>query len=383
MISNLGTWMQFTSLGYAVSQIAGTPHRAALYLGFMGAVRAVPVLLLSPIAGVVADSYPRLRVLLATNVTMSLAALAFALLASMHRLGLAAILVITAFNAAANAFDSPVRQSWTPLLVEREDLGNAIGLTSVAFNAPAVIGPALAGLLIVWIGIAGSFYFNALATLAVVVAVVMMHPSPPSIARAEPMFASIVAGLHSIWTHPVLRAIVGVFAVSAILVRPYFQMIPAYIVNTLHGNAQTLGWAIAAAGIGGFAGALVTAGFTGERRSIQWIFSGVLMTAGVGALGFIATVPLTFPIFFLIGMGTRGFLGASNTLIQTLASDEMRGRAISVYTMIAIGFVPAGSLVLGSVAAVVGLHVTFIVAGGTTLALLTAVYASTPAMRSE
>ncbi len=383
MISNLGTWMQFTSLGYAVSQIAVTPHRAALYLGFMGASRAIPVLLLSPVAGFVADSYRRRRVLLATNATMSLAALAFAVLATEHRLTLAAILIIAAVNAAANAFDSPVRQSWTPLLVEREDLGNAIGLTSVAFNAPAVIGPALAGLLIVWIGIEGSFYFNALATLAVVVAVAMMRPSPPSVASAQPMFDSIAAGLGYMWTHPVLRAIVGVFFVTAILVRPYFQMIPAYIVNTLHGDAQTLGWAIACAGIGGFGGALVTAGFTGERRSVQWIFSGVLMTASASALGFISFIPLTYPVFFLIGLGTQGLLGATNTLIQTLASDDMRGRAVSVYTMIAMGVVPGGSLVLGSIGSIVGLHETFIIAGSATLALFVVVYWLNPAIRTE
>ena len=383
MISNLGTWMQFTSLGYAVSIIAGSPARAALYLGFMGASRAVPVLLLSPVAGVVADTYPRRRVLLATNVTMSCAALAFAVLATVHHLTLAAIFIIAAVNAAANAFDSPVRQSWTPHLVDREDLGNAIGLTSVAFNAPAVIGPALAGLLIVWIGVAGSFYFNAVATLAVVVAVALMQPSPPSIARTEGMWGSVTSGLRYIWAHPVLKAIVGVFAVTAVLVRPYFQMIPAYIVNTMHGDARTLGWAIAAAGIGGFGGALVTAGFTGERRSTQWIFSGVLMTACAGALGFITWIPLTFPVFFLIGVGTQGFLGATNTLIQTLSAEGMRGRAVSVYTMIAMGVVPGGSLVLGSIAAIVGLHVTFVVAGFSSLALVVAVYASIPAIRAE
>jgi MFS family permease len=374
--------MQFTSLGYVVSLLGGTPHRAALYLGFMGAARAVPVLLLSPVAGVVADTYPRRRVLLVANLIMSLAALAFALLATNHRLTLPAILVITAINAVGNAFDSPVRQSWTPHLVEREYIGNAVGLTSIAFNAPAVVGPALAGFLIVWVGVAGSFYINAVATLAVVVVLLMMQSSPPSSAKREPMLDSIAAGLRFLWGDPILKWIVAVFVVTAILVRPYTQLIPAFIVNTLHGDARALGWAIAAAGIGGFGGGIVTAAFSGERRSTQWIFSGVLMTAGVAALGAVGAIPISFPIFFLIGVGTLGLLGATNTLIQTIAPDEMRGRAISVYTMIALGIVPGGSLVLGSVAAVIGLHAAFAIAGGTTLAFVLVVYWLHPQIRT-
>ena len=147
MVSNLGTWMQFTALGYL--RRAGSPVRriARRSISALSARRArVPVLLLSPIAGVIADELPRRRVLFVTNVTMSLVALALALLASTHRLDAArSSSLLSAINAAANAFDSPTRQSWVPLLVDRRYVGNAIGLNSVAFNAPAVIGPAIAG----------------------------------------------------------------------------------------------------------------------------------------------------------------------------------------------------------------------------------------------
>ncbi len=383
MISNLGTWMQFTAMGYFVSQIAGSPHRAALYLGIIGGARAVPVLLASPVAGVVADVLPRRRVLLATNTVMSLAALALALLSSHGRLNLAGVIVLSAINALANAFDSPVRQSWVPLLVDRPYVGNAIGLQSIAFNAPAVIGPAVAGLLIVWVGVAGSFYVNAVATLAVVVAVALMKSSPPSAARRESMFASIQYGLRFLRDHPILRWIIAVFFITAVLTRPYAQLIPAFVVNTLHGDARALGWTVAAAGVGGFGGGLVTAIFAGhERRSTQWIVAGVVMSAGVLALSLIHSVGASIPIFFLIGLGTLAFLGASNTLIQTLSPDEVRGRAISVYTMIAIGVVPAGSLIVGSIAAVIGLHLAFAIAGGICIAMLLAVYFANPVIRT-
>jgi len=383
LVSNLGSWMQFTAQGYLVAQIAGSPHRAALDLGFLGAARAIPVLLLSPVAGVVADTLPRRRVLLATNTAMALAALALAILSTFGRLDLGWLIVITAFNAAANAFDSPVRQSWMPLLVERAYIGNAIGLNSVAFNAPAVIGPAIAGLLIVWVGVAGSFYVNAVATMAVVVAVAMMRPSPPSSAKREPMLSAMRGGIAFLAAHPILRWIVAVFVVMAVFARPYAQLIPAYVVNTLGGDARALGWAVAAAGIGGFGGALVTAAFAGrEPRSLQWLLAGVLTALGLIALATIHSVAATLPALFTIGVGTLAFLGATNTLIQTLSPDAVRGRAIAVYTMVAIGVVPAGSLVLGAIASVVGLHVAFALGGAICLACVIVAYARNPIIRT-
>lgn len=383
MVSNLGTWMQFTAMGFFVSQLAGTPHRAALYLGIIGAARAIPVLLLSPIAGVVADSLPRRRVLFVTNAAMSLAALALAVLASLGRLELIGLIVISAINAAATAFDSPVRQSWVPLLVDKPYVGNAIGLQSIAFNAPAVIGPAIAGLLIVVVGVQGCFLVNAVATLAVVVAVAMMAPSPPSVARREPMLASIRFGLRFLIEHPILKWVVGVFFVTAVFARPYGQLIPAFIVNTLHGDARALGWAVAAAGVGGFGGGLITAIFAdAKRRSTQWTLAAILMSVGVFALSFIWSIAIAIPVLFLIGLGTLAFLGASNILIQTLSPDEVRGRAISVYTMIALGVVPGGSLVVGAIASIVGLHVAFAFAGGFCALVVVAVYAINPIIRT-
>jgi MFS family permease len=383
LISNLGSWMQFTAQGFLVAQIAGSPHQAALDLGFLGAARAIPVLLCSPIAGVVADTLPRRRVLLVTNTTMSLAALALAVLTTLNRLDLSWLLVISAINAAANAFDSPVRQSWMPFLVDRAYLGNAIGLNSIAFNAPAVIGPALAGILIVWVGVAGSFYVNAVATLAVVVAVAMMQPSPPSKAHREPMLDAMRGGIAFLFAHPILRWIVAAFVVIAVFARPYSQLIPAYIVNELHGGAQSLGWAVAAIGIGAFGGALLTAAFAGrEPRSIQWLLAGVLTAVGLIALALIHSVTWALPALFSIGVGTLAFLGATNTLIQTLAPDEVRGRAIAVYTMVAIGVVPLGTLLIGAIASVIGLHYAFALAGVISLVSVVAAYAFNPIVRT-
>lgn len=383
LVSNLGTWMQFTAMGFFVAKMAGSPHRAALNLGIIGAARAIPVLLLSPPAGVVADRLARRRVLFVTNTTMALAAFLLAVLASTRRLDMIGLVALSALSSAAMAFDSPTRQSWVPLLVDREYVGNAVGLNSVAFNAPAVIGPALAGLLIAWIGVAGAFYFNAAATLAVVVAVMMMRPSPPSAIRREPTLQAIRYGIAFIARHPVLRWIVLAQLVTALSTRPYSQLVPALAVNALHAGARGLGWAVSAIGVGGFGGALVTAYFAQrERRSKLWLQAGLLMSCGVLALGFVPTLALALPALFAAGVGTLASLGATNTLIQTLSPDDVRGRVLSIYTMIAIGVVPLGALVDGAIATAIGLRETFALAGAVCVALFLAIWFLRPIVRT-
>jgi MFS family permease len=365
LISNLGSWMQLTATGYFIAKLAGNPHTASLYLGFQGLGRAIPVLLLSPVAGLVADTLPRRRVLYWTNTIMSLLALLLAVFTTMGWMNIVGLILINSANAAAMSFDSPARQSWVPLMVPREYIGNAIGLNSVAFNAPAVIGPAVAGILIASIGIAGSFYVNAVATMAVVVALMFMKPAPPSTTtRDEPFFRSIAQGLRFLFGHKILGAVATVFIVTALLVRPYSTLLPAFIVNTLHVNAKGLGIAIAATGVGGFAGALLTA-YLGarERRGIVWALSAMIMSLGVLSLGFIWSLWVSLPVLFVIGTATMTFLGASNTLIQTLSPDDVRGRAISVYTMVALGFVPGGALIVGGLGSALGLHTAFLIVG--------------------
>jgi MFS family permease len=383
LISNLGTWMQFTAMGYYVAKLDPSPHRVALYLGFLGAARAIPVLLASPIAGVVADTWPRRRVLLWANVVMSLAALALAIGTSLGHMDIFGLLVVSAVNSAAQSFDSPARQSWVPMLVDRAHVGNAIGLNSVAFNAPAVIGPAIAAILIAGVGVAGCFLVNAVATLAVVVAVAFMKPAPPSTQRREPFLHAILFGVAFVARHAILKWVFLAFLVTAIFVRPYSTLLPAFIVNLLHGGAGELGWAYTAAGAGGFGGALLTA-YIGnrERRGTIWLISGAVVALGVFALGFVYSIALSLPIIFIIGLGTLTFLGASNTLIQTLSPDALRGRAISVYTMIALGIVPGGALIVGSIASLFGLHTAFIIASSITVVLFVWLWFTKPIMQT-
>ncbi|MGH7706477.1 MAG: MFS transporter, partial [Vulcanimicrobiaceae bacterium] len=241
LVSNLGTWMQFTAMGYLVVHIAPTAAAAALNVGLLGASQSIPALLLSPIAGVVADRYPRRRVLLFTNSTVSLVAAALAVLTLTQHGALWALLVLNGVRAGAQAFDSPARQSWVPLLVPREFVANAIGVNSIAFNAPSIIGPPIAGVIILTIGIWAAFVINAVSTLAVVAALILMHPVPPSSTGREPVFASIRAGLAFLFAHPVLNSVIWLLLITCIFVRPYHTLLPAYAAHVVNVDARGLG----------------------------------------------------------------------------------------------------------------------------------------------
>jgi len=383
LVSNLGTWMQFTASGYFIVKLAGTPEAASFYVGLLGAARAIPVVLLSPVAGVVADTWPRRRVLFATNAAISLLALLLAALTSLQHINIWGVIGISMMNAAAQSFDAPARQSWVPLMVDREYVGNAIGLNSVAFNAPAIVGPAIAGLLIVYVGIAGSFYANAVATLAVIAALIFMKPSPPSSRVRESILTSIRYGLTFLFEHPILKYIILFFTISAMLVRPYSNLLPAYALIHFHTDAIGLSFAISAQGIGALAGALLVA-LVGsrERRGVLWIASLFVMSAGVVVLGFMNSLYVALPVLVIIGLATMTFLGSSNILIQTLSPDHVRGRAISVYSMIALGLVPAGSFIVGGLGAIIALHNAFVICAGLTTLMILWLWITKPALRS-
>jgi MFS family permease len=382
LVSNLGTWMQFTALGYEVVSLAPDSHLASLYVGLIGASRAVPVLVLSPFAGVVADRYPRRRVLFVTNATTAALSLMLAVVIATGSATIVLLMTLSGLLASTQSFDAPARQSWVPIMVPRDFVSNAIGLNSVAFNAPAVVGPPIAGLIIAGVGVAPCMFANAVLTLAVVVVLAFMQPAPASSKRRDSVWASIREGIAFIESHPVLRWVVLLLIVTSLLVRPYNFLLPAYAAHVLDTDARGLGVLMAATGIGAMAGALATASFVPERRSALWALSALVMALGAIGLGFTGSMFTALAVLGAMGLATLLFLGSSNILLQTLAPDDMRGRVISVYSMIVLGFVPGGTLLLGSLASVFNLR-DALITGGAVAALCTLwVYIAHPRLRA-
>ncbi len=382
LVSNLGTWMQFTALGFYVASLANNAEQGALNIGFIGLARAIPVLLLSPIAGVVADRYPRKTVLLITNGLTALIAFAAFVLIALHHAPLWALMIVSGAAAGTQSFDSPARQSWVPLMVPRALVGGAVGLNSIAFNAPAVVGPPVAGLLIAAIGVAPCFLVNAIATFGVVIALLIMRPAPASDTERGNVIHAILEGVRFLFAHPVLRWVILMLIVTSLTVRPYNFLLPAYAVHVLHTDARGLGWLLASGGIGAIIGAFFTAATGGQKRGAIWLFSAALGGAAIAALGFSTTfIPATIALAFT-GFSALSFTGSSNILLQTLAPDDMRGRALSVYSMILLGLVPLGSLAIGAAATVLNLHQTFVAAGAIALLIAIGIGITQPAVRA-
>jgi len=364
LLSNIGGWMQITGMGYFVATLAPKPSLAPLYLGLVGLSRAVPVIALSPLAGLVADHLPRRRVLIMTNSTMLLLSAILVFLTYTHRASIGVVLLISAGLAGALSFDAPARQSWVPILVPRPLVASAIGLNSVAFNLPSVIGPAIAGPLIATVGVAGCFAANAVSYIAVVLAVIFMRHAPPSASGEASALESIRAGLRFLASHRVLLWVVVLLTSSAIFARPFFQLLPDYALHQLRSGVIGYTWVMTANGIGGFLGAL-TAAFLGgvRRRGALWAWTGTGLGVGVAVLGLTHHLYVAVAELVVIGALTLIFVNSSNVLIQTLSPDEMRGRAVSVYSMILLGLVPAGALWLGVLGSLIGVGWTFFAAG--------------------
>jgi MFS family permease len=382
LVGNVGTWMQFTALGYYVAKMAPDAGVGSFYIGLLGASRMVPVLIASPFAGVVADRYPRRMILLSTNVLTAILAVLLAVALMTGFASLPVVLLLSALQAATQSFDAPARQSWVPLMVPRELVGNAIGLNSFAFNAPSVAGPPLAGLLIAASGIAPCMILNAIVKFAVVAAIVLMKPAPVSSKSHASFVSAFKEGIAFIYAHGVLRWIYVMLIVTALSVRSYNFLLPAYAVHVIHTDARGLGWLMAATGAGAMLGALSIAALNVRRRALIWFLSGTLASVGVMCLGLTDQLTIAAIVLTFIGLGMQSFVGSSNVLVQTLAPDEMRGRVVSVYSMILLGLVPGGALVIGTIARFIDLRYVFIGSGALCTIIAIWTFAAHPKLRA-
>ena len=374
LVSNVGTWMQMFGQGYLVVLLAvrdGVPQLAPLYLGLVGLARAIPGLALGLFGGALADRTDRRRLLLVTQSSAAITAAILATLAITDKINIVEILLLGALNSTIFAFDAPTRQSMVPRLVPERDLMSAIGLNSAAFNGPQIIGPVIGGLLFApfantpTFGAGLLFYVNAISYLAVVVALLKMRSVPIVGSSSEvSMLDSIREGLAYIRQDVVVRWIVLLAAATALFARPYIQLLPAVAHELLNVGAVELSWMLAASGLGALLGSLAIAAFGGLRRR-----GAVLIASAIGFGVFLVlftmqrTLLPSLPLLVLLGFTTMVFLGMANGLLQTRSPDHLRGRVMSVYTMVFMGLMPLGSMVMGSIGSVVGTDAGLLVGG--------------------
>ncbi len=382
LVSNIGGWMAILAQGWLVVELAPNAALASLYLGLVGFVRAIPVFALSGFAGALADRRDRRRILAICELALGLLTLSLGVLAQLGIVRVWHVLFIAALSAAVSSFEAPTRQSLVSVLVGKRELMNAIGLNSAAFNGPAIVGPALGGILVSAYGVADCFYINAASYMAVFAAVLLMKPKPPPTDRPQTdIWHDVIEGFLYVRANALIFAVVMLSALQALVARPYIQLLPAFAKAQLGANARQLGILMAVAGAGALAGSIATA-FVGSRaaRGVLLMVTAAASGALLALLG--ATHALWAASLVLLGLSIAAmlYLGTANTILQTHTPMAMRGRVMSIYTMIFLGFMPLGSWLLGSIASVTSLPVAFAL-GGVALIGAVAIIARRPDIR--
>ena len=360
--------MQNLAQAWLVYRLTGS----MVLLGGISFCSQFPIFLLSPLGGIVADRYPRQRVVIATQTASMILALALAALTLTHEVHIWHIFVLSALLGAVNAFDIPARQSFIVDMVGRADLMNAIALNSSMFNASRVIGPAVAGILVAAIGEGWCFFVNGVSYIAVIAGLLMMHVTPHTVRTdGRSPWANIVEGFRFVLSSRPIHALLILLGIAGIAGMPFTVLMPVFADRILHGGPKALGWLTGCAGVGALAAALLLA----SRQTLKGLSSWIAASSaafGVGLMVFALSRTFWFSATILVPVGFSLMLqmGASNTLIQSMVPDHLRGRVMSVYSMTIMGMSPFGGLLAGVVADRVGASMT--VALGGTICLITA-----------
>jgi MFS family permease len=381
LISLIGTWMQNIAQAWLVYRLTGS----SLLLGIVGFAGQIPIFLFAPIGGLAADRWNRHHVVIGTQVSSMILAFILAALTLFHVVQVWEIVVLAALLGVVNAFDVPARQSFLIEMVVREDLMNAIALNSSMFNGARVIGPAIAGILVARIGEGWCFFANAVSYIAVIIGLLMMKLGPLRTASKDSSpFEHIAEGFRFVRrTKPILALVLLIGLVSLVAV-PYSVLMPIFADRVLHSGAHGLGILMGATGIGALLGALTLA----IRRGVQGLGRVVgLSAAGFGVslilFAFSRSLWLSVALLVPVGYGVMLQMSSSNTLIQAMVPDELRGRAMAMYTMMFMGMAPVGSLFAGALADKIGAPWTVAIGGLGAIAGAAAFLRRLPSLRFE
>jgi MFS family permease len=344
LVSQSGTWMQTVALGWLVLELS---DNSGVAVGTVIALQFLPTLLLGVWGGVIADRFDKRKVLVCTQVALAVGATVLAVLTFTDAIALWMIYGIVVWNGLALAVDNPTRQSFVPEMVGPSELSNAIGLSSALFQTARILGPALAGVLIVAVGTGVCFLVNAVSFVAVIGALLAMRPS--ELHRGAPLERAkgqVREGLRYVWRTRELRAallltaVVGTLAINSPVVLPLLAKI------TFDGTAQTYSWMTVAMGAGALVGALLVAN-RAEARADVLIGSGLGFGLAICAAAMAPSLGVFLGLLLLVGAGQIAFLATCNSLIQLRSDPSMRGRVMAVYSITLLGSTPIGGPLVG------------------------------------
>ncbi len=361
-VSLVGTWITRIATSWLVYRLTGSE----LLLGVVGFCGQIPTLILAPFAGVVVDRRDRHRILVVTQVLSMLQSLALAILALTGVITVAHILILQVAQGIINAFDTPARQSFVVQMVDdRKHLPNAIALNSTMVNGSRIIGPSIGGVLIAAFGEGWCFMIDAISYIAVIWSLYAMkvermnrvRPTTRAIDEMRDGFRYVI-GFPPIWSALLLLAVVATMGM------PYTILMPAIAATTLHGGPHTLGFLMTASG----AGALVGAFYLASRSSVLglgrvMVVATMMFGAGLVLFSFSRWLWLSLLILPIVGGGMMVELASTNTMLQTIVEERLRGRVMAFYAMAFLGTAPIGSLIGGVLAARIGAANTILIGG--------------------
>jgi MFS family permease len=360
LISLIGTWMDQVAEAWLVYRLTGS----ALLLGTVAFASQIPVFLLAPIGGALADRLDRRKILICTQSSMMLLTFMLAGLTLSHRVHIWQVVTLAALTGVVNAIDLPARQAFVVDMVSRADLVNAIALNSSMFNGARIVGPALAGIVVAAIGEGWCFFANGVSFIAVIAGLGLMKIDRPRLAIEGSPLENIIEGFKFVAQSDPVRALMVLLGLVSFTAMPYAVLMPLFADKILHGGAQALGLLMGCSGVGALAGALTLA----MRKTLKGLSVWVAAScAGFGValllFSFSRLLWLSAALLVPAGFCMMIQMASSNTLIQSMVPDRLRGRVMSVYAMTFMGMAPLGALLAGSLAHKLGAPLTVGIGG--------------------
>ncbi len=372
--------MQVVAQGWLVYTLTGS----SLLLGLVGLARAIPAILFSLVGGAVADRSDPRRVMILANGSIGVLALVLGGLTLTGTITVWQIVLIAFLSGSALAFEMPSRQSLVSRIVAPKDVVNAVGLNSVAFNTAQVVGPALAALLIEWVGEGWVFVLNGLSFGVVVAAAGLMRP-----VRREPttgvrlgLLGNVVEGLRYARRTPALLTLLAVNGTASLLARPYVQLLPVFARDVLQVGASGLGALNSASGAGALVSALLVALLGSyRRRGLGLLISAVALGLALMVFALSTSLPLS-----LAAAGAMGFLSGfaginTNSMLQVHSDPRMRGRMISLHALTMMGLIPLGVMLEGALGSLLGVPTVVVLGGVLTVVVALAAVVLVPRVR--
>ena len=364
-ISLIGTWMQNIGQAWLVLQLTNSPFK----LGLVTAMQFLPVMLFALFAGTLVDRFPKKTVLIFTQASLAILATVLASLTYFKVVQYWHVLVLAALLGIVNTLDMPTRQSFFVELVGKEDLMNAIGLNSSVFNLARILGPAVAGFLIALVGIGVCFYLNALSFLAVIVGLKMMDIKAPIVKLSvnkslKNILVDIREGLTYIKSITLIFYPLLLLAIISTFVFNFNVLVPIFAMQNLSQNVTGYGFMMTSIGIGSFIGALIITARSKTGPRFKYLLGGALGTSlFLAILGFETNYILACVTLLVLGFCSIMFTTLVNSTIQLTADDNMRGRVMSVFSLVFGGMTPIGSLYAGKLTEIAGAPGCMIISG--------------------